>query len=168
MRIPFPRAATLVAGILLSSAAFAAPAQVDNPMHPVTVLFSSNQCGSDSDSLEWVTDPARLEVIRAALAAPGAAPPPLPTIDPATETVLLLSMGTQPTPGYQVSPGAELPTNEGRILRIPMHWRQPPAGVMLPQVITTPCLLFSVASGDYDRIDIIDQQGQLRLSANAP
>ena len=162
------RARPLALWLLFGSTAIASPAHASHPMSPVTVLFQSDYCGSDSASLEWITDPSRLEAIRANLAAPGARPPALPDIDPGSQPLLLLSMGSQATPGYRVSPGAPLPSIKGNTLRVPMHWSQPPAGLMLPQVITYPCLLFSVADGAYTRIELIDQKGQPRLSAIRP
>lgn len=162
------RARPLALWLLFTSTAIASPADASSAMSPVTVLFESSSCGSDNASLEWISDAARLEAVRASLVAAGTAAPAPAAIDPTVQPVLLLSMGTQPTPGYRVSPGPDLPHSAGNTLLVPMRWSQPPAGLMLPQVITTPCVLFSVASGDYGRIEIIDQHGQPRLSAQRP
>lgn len=165
---PICRARVLLPWLLLVSVAMASSAHASNAMTPVTVLFESSDCGSESATLEWLSDAARLQAIHATLASSGGAPPALPAIDPGAQPVLLLSMGTQPTPGYRVSPGAELPHSDADTLMVPMRWSQPPPGLMLPQVITTPCLLFSVANGNFNRIEIIDQQGKARLSATRP
>jgi len=154
----------IVMGVLsITSNAIADPA-----MKPATEIFAGSRCGSDAKALEWITDTVRLDTLRSHLAEQAPANEPLPTIDLVTESVFLLSMGTQPTPGYRVSPAPSAPKLDGNTLTISMHWRQPPEGLMLAQVITTPCLLFSVENGDYQQLQIVDQNGQQRLTASRP
>lgn len=154
----------MVFGVLsINSNAIAGPA-----MKPATEMFAGSRCGGDAEALEWITDTDRLDAIRDQLVKQSPVDKPLPTINLATDSVFLLSMGTRPTPGYGVSLTPTAPQLSGNTLTLDMHWRQPPEGLMLAQVLTNPCLLFSVDNGDYQQVRILDQNGQQRLTASRP
>jgi len=157
---------SLTAGLLgmltAASQAIASPT-----MPPVTVLFEGAYCGADNEALEWVTDQHRLDTIRNAAHSQAPTGTVFPTVKLSETAVFLLSLGTRPTPGYRTIPD-EAGNLDGTTLTVTLHWQQPPEGMILPQVITTPCLLFSVPDGNFDQLRLIDQHGMQRLSVPRP
>ena len=49
------------------------------------------------------------------------------------------------------------------VLTVRVNWREPAPGRRLAQVITHPCLLATLPNAGFTRIQIVDQQGRLRL-----
>jgi hypothetical protein len=87
----------------------------------------------------------------------------LPAVDFKRERVLLITMGQRPTGGYLLDlakPSADI-ISDTAILHL--VWFKPPSGAILPQVITSPCILLSLPKGDYSRIQVLDQTGRMRL-----
>lgn len=89
-----------------------------------------------------------------------------PFVDFKRERVLLITMGQRPTGGYLLDlarPSAVVISN--RII-VYLTWFKPPAGAILPQVITSPCILLSLPKGDYSSIQVKDQTGRIRFTVN--
>jgi len=64
-------------------------------------------------------------------------------IDPAREALVLVALGTRPTPGYGISlQAAEAPAHG--TLRLPLQYRRPSPDAILPQMLTTPCAVIAV------------------------
>ena len=79
-----------------------------------------------------------------------------------------VNMGSQPTPGYGLSLLSPTLQIEGDTASIALKWIKPPAGKMLPQMVTTPCLVLSIEKGDYTRLQIHDESGEVRYQMALP
>ena len=97
----------------------------------------------------------------------GAARTPQPvdqaTIDWQASRILILSMGQQPSAGYQISLARQTAAIENGVLRLAVNWMEPPPDSLQAQIITHPCLAVEVPRRGYQRIDVLDQQSRLRL-----
>ena len=73
-------------------------------------------------------------------------------------TVMVISMGQKPTPGYSIEiSGGEVADGS---LTITSVWQEPAEGTILPQVLTSPCIEVSVPSAQYNAVRIEDQFGE--------
>lgn len=82
-----------------------------------------------------------------------------------TERIVFISMGLKRTGGY----GLELMDREFQLQndRVSIHvrWYEPPAGSILTQALTSPCLFVTLPRGGYRRIRVVDAAGKVRLEA---
>jgi hypothetical protein len=131
-------------------------------LRPVTIHASAS-CGRAQPSVHPVPDQASLTQIITGGRMLGADQPPAPTVDFASNMVMLLSMGQQPSAGYQIGVTAATVRLDSRVLTVSSLWQQPEPGVMQAMVITQPCVIFSVPRGDYRALQIVDQQRQERM-----
>lgn len=156
---------TFAAGLL--SAACQSDAPQNDRRGDAQTIYSGNYCLTDraQPSLLRISDAAALERAYAGMrrSVLGSAPDPLPHIDFARDTVLLVSMGQKPTAGY----GIILPPNgvrkAGRVLEVHLEWREPPKGAVVAQVVTSPCILLKATGTDYETVRIYDTGGVLRI-----
>ncbi len=78
--------------------------------------------------------------------------------------IVRVNMGQQPSGGYAlrlISDHLEISSDTARIT---LEWLQPGSGSVQIQTLTYPCLYLKVAKGNYSRLDIADQQGDVRFS----
>ncbi len=80
-------------------------------------------------------------------------------IDFGQSTVIVISMGQKPTPGYTVEVVAGSAMLQGETLNISSIWQQPAEDAILAQVLTSPCVAIMVSTTQYDTVKINDQQG---------
>ncbi len=80
-------------------------------------------------------------------------------IDFGQSTVIVISMGQKPTPGYTVEVVAGSAMLQGETLKISSIWQQPAEDAILAQVLTSPCVAIMVSTTQYDTVKINDQQG---------
>jgi len=80
-------------------------------------------------------------------------------IDYGQSTVIVISMGQKPTPGYTVEVVAGSAMLQGETLNISSIWQQPAEDAILAQVLTSPCVAIMVSTTQYDTVKINDQQG---------
>lgn len=129
----------------------------------IVVLHNGLMCGSDltrTDAL-WIDNATQLTQRYGKMAA--VAEPPV--VDFEHYGVLLVTMGQQPTAGYRLNflPGAHRVILGGRTLQINLAWEEPAADSIQAQVLTQPCLLLQVPRRSFTRVEILDQQGTVRL-----
>ncbi len=74
-------------------------------------------------------------------------------------TVIIISMGQRPTPGYAVEVLESSATVQDGSLIISSDWQRPAEGAILPQVLTSPCVAITVPTARYDTVRITNQQG---------
>ena len=136
-----------------------APTVTDRKSLPVTVIAEAQHCGDDDGPAVTRidnTDDLIRRYDRLGI------PAPVPEIDFDDRQVLLLGMGQQPTPGYGMAdPDVRLHDDT---LLITIDWQQPLPGLLQAQVITSPCLLISLPAVPFERIEVRDRDGQLRMS----
>lgn len=96
----------------------------------------------------------------------GAVKRQVPRVDFSREEVLLVAMGQKPTTGYQLQLHRSKINISGDTAVLSLAWIEPPPGAILPQVITSPCILIALPIGNYSRIYILDQKEQKRLEVS--
>ncbi len=138
----------------------------------VDVLFTSQQCGrtETESTANWITDTAQLAQTYQAFkrSAFGGASTIPPAIDFSRDVVVLVTMGQRPTLGYGlVLSDAVAKIVEGHV-EVVLEWREPSKGMMVGQMLTSPCVLIKLERGDYREVWIKDTQGQRRIVATKP
>ena len=89
-----------------------------------------------------------------------------PKVDFSREEVLFVAMGQKPTAGYQLQLHQSKIIISGEAAVLSLAWIEPPPGAILPQVMTSPCILIALPIGNYSRIYILDQEEQKRLEVS--
>lgn len=132
----------------------------------VTVLHNTNQCGAQfiRPTALWIDNADRLAQVYRGF--PVLPPPAPPTVDFSRQGVLLISMGQRPTAGYGLDLAPAAARLRDGVLEIGVDWQEPGPGGMAAQVVTTPCLLLQLPAVSFQRIQVVDRQGQTRLSAD--
>ena len=157
-------AAVFLAGLVAISGA--APA-VSPPVLEVVSLFASLDCGgvAEEAGATWVKDEAEYQVMLQKIMAsqPGGASGLAP-VDFSRQGVLCLAMGYKPTAGFSLSlASGDLSVDHGTAtLRV--TWNEPPAGALVPQMLTSPCLLVRLPRAGFSRVRVVDQSGRERMT----
>jgi hypothetical protein len=90
----------------------------------------------------------------------------MPAIDFSQQGVLLVEMGQRPTGGYRLDldRGPAI-VSDGKAA-VTLSWIEPSPGAILPQFLTSPWILIALYRGDYSLIDVLDQDGRVRVQVN--
>jgi len=80
--------------------------------------------------------------------------------------IVVVNMGEQRTAGYGVRMADEAAQVIDGRLRLSVSWVSPKPGMMQAQMITHPCLVISVAA-EFQQVDVVDQDGKVRLSTQS-
>ncbi len=163
------RAATLA--LLILTTACAGDAGIE-----ATTVLSYNQCRGLAQGVTEVSY-ARIAAIRGGRLlqmTPGASPgadteqssagdtPPATAASGAGDQdalLLAISRGTQPTPGYSLTlDGAH---RRDRTAVVSVQWHVPAPGAVLAQMVTDPCLVVALPRADFQRVEAVDQNGEL-------
>lgn len=140
----------------------ASPALAGLQEPAVAELFSLAHCAGVSAGIRLVTA-ADLPGIHGGTLDPSRGAP-----DPNT-TLLVISRGDQPTPGYGF--GLADFQSDGQspgTARLTLNWRTPPRDAILPQVITQPCIVVALPQDSLQRIEVFDQHGIAVGSVDLP
>jgi hypothetical protein len=181
MKVPFQR--LILAAMLSVPACASPPLASSNPPLPAEVLLSSLQCGvsKPAASALWIDNPRNLRQqpamgftasfsvtaddilfeIRSALG--DRLREALDRVDFASEGVLLISMGKQPSAGFALGFEEGMAQLQGNTLEVKMSWKEPSPGQFFPQILTSPCLLLKLPAVNFRKIRIMDQKYQLRV-----
>lgn len=108
----------------------------------VTVLARSEHCGLN---LSWQRIHANSEL-----------PPTLPQVGLFEDsTTLVISMGNQPTGGFDiVLPDAATRNPDGPGIRLEVRLDAPPADAMVTQALTSPCALIRIAAAPTTALEV--------------
>ncbi len=128
------------------------------------VLYRGSRCPATQPGIQVLSDAAswaewqrqQRQPVFSASEEPDAAAADL---DFGQVSVIVISMGQKPTPGYAVELPEGSVTLQGTTLTISTIWTQPPEGAILAQVLTSPCIAIAVATTQYDTVKINDQHG---------
>lgn len=132
---------------------------------PITALANQNQCGAlDQPAVRWISDSGEWRALYAQINRQRMNPPPPPPVDFPRAGVLLIAMGQRPTAGYGLALADQVAAVRGGVLTVRVNWREPPPGARRAQVITHPCLLATAPNAGFTRIQVVDQEGQVRLA----
>ncbi|KPJ90936.1 MAG: hypothetical protein AMJ53_12645 [Gammaproteobacteria bacterium SG8_11] len=134
----------------------------------VEVLFRQQQCNLQQAQTRWIdsADAYRTlfqELNKSYLGGDAQQPP---AVDFSQHGVILVAMGQKNTGGYVVDVANQPALLEGDVLKVSVQWREPKKGMMVTQVLTSPCMLLKIPVAPFGRIEIKDQNGTLRLSAS--
>lgn len=128
------------------------------------VVYRGNRCAAVQPGVEVIRDTDswaewRRQQDRQVLLATDGPDDEGTAIDFGRSTVIVISMGQKPTPGYAVDVLEDSAVVQGGSLNIGSVWRQPAEGAILAQVLTSPCVAIMVSTARYDTVKINDQQG---------
>ena len=122
---------------------------------PVTSLHSLSQCGATEQEVGWVKEPQQFSELILTLRLPA----DRLTLDFTRYSLLVVYLGAQPNPGYQVQLLEEQAKLLGNRLRVGVERVMPDPDMLYAQVVTYPCLLLSIPNGAYQQVEVIDQFG---------
>jgi len=112
----------------------------------------------------WINDREQLlqvyEQINTPVVESGKAVPP--HVDFSRFGVLVILMGQKPTGGFHLHLGEKQVFIQNDIARLYIHWVEPPPDAVVPQMVTSPCLMLKLSKGGYSQLYILDQNGHLR------
>lgn len=132
---------------------------------PVKVLSSSLHCrpASGSWTVTLVDSPAMLELMASKIDAHliGTSSKKLPPVNLEDGYVIAVEMGRQPTAGFGIDPKKVSATVTDRTVILRISWHGPAVDVLVPQVVTSPCLFVFLARGSYDQILVKDQKDMI-------
>lgn len=140
----------------------------ETPGVEATLLIQSSHCTNRNvePSVEWITHSeaykSAYNLTRTHILGDTSKPP---HVDFNRLGVIAVYMGERPTAGYQVnlaSTTAKL--GEHNELTLPVSWIEPSGDALSAQVITSPCILVSIPTGDYSTIQAVDEDGSVRAS----
>ncbi len=128
------------------------------------VVYRGNHCAAVQPGVEVIRDAAswaewRRQRDRQFLSVTDGPDDEETTIDFGRSTVIVISMGRKPTPGYAVEVLVDSAVLQGGSMNIRSVWQQPAEGAILAQVLTSPCIAVSVSTTRYDTVKINNQQG---------
>jgi hypothetical protein len=140
----------------------------NNEMPPsihVKNIYSDQQCGLPQAQISWIPNQQEFQTLFAKLRQSyiDSQTRQPPSVDWATDAVILVAMGRKNTGGYALVPDNTSATVSNGVLKLSVQWREPKPGMIVTQALTSPCLLFQVPRGEYHRIEITDQAGVVRL-----
>ncbi len=133
----------------------------------VRLLLAGVQCGTNRPTPHaiWIDDPDQFKKTYARITGhnTGAQQDLSSRVDFSREGILIAAMGQKPTGGYGLELNREFAviSDDTAVLRV--SWIEPPKGAILPQIITSPCLVIILAKGPYSQIHLLDQDAHLRL-----
>jgi hypothetical protein len=93
---------------------------------------------------------------------------PVPLVDFRTDAVLRIEMGMRPTTGYGFDPRALHAVVSAGTATVQVTTLSPGPGAIVSQMITSPCILVRMPRGDYRRVRVVDQQGQVLGVVSVP
>ena len=141
-----------------------APATDATEPMPVQVVYRGSRCPATQPGIRVIRDAAswaewqrqRQQMFFSVSNEPEAAAADL---DFGQISVIVISMGQKPTPGYTVDVPEGSVRLQGTSLTISAIWQQPPEGAILPQVLTSPCVAITVPTAQYSTVKVENQNG---------
>ena len=131
------------------------------------VLHSSLLCGEDiqQPTAIWIDDQATLESRFQQFNAHTDDPVYAPKLDFNRSGALLVAMGPQPSTGYLLNyiPDQDNVWLAGATLVVSVDWSTPEPDSVQAQVITSPCLLLRLDKQPFQRVQVLDQNGEIKL-----
>ena len=90
----------------------------------------------------------------------------LPEVDFESYGILVINMGFRNTGGYAVELADKTVQVKDRVAKVSVHWISPSPENLVLQVITTPCLFLTLPRRDLKWIQVVDDNGELKLSTH--
>jgi hypothetical protein len=143
--------AALTAATLSAISACAPP-----PIASVTEILRHGNC-QQIDKGAHMIDYDELARLRGAQLVQMEAPP---AEQAAALPMIVVSFGTQPTPGYRVVP-TDLPRRDGGTVIVRVALEAPPWDALREQSRANPCLVLGIEEPDITRVDVETDAGEL-------
>jgi len=128
-------------------------------------LLAGLDCGGEAEetSATWITEEGAYRVVLQKMMArqPGGAGPA--PVDFSRQGVLRIAMGYKPTAGFSLGLADGEVTVDNGTATVRVTWNEPPAGALVPQMLTSPCLLVRLSRTGFSRVRVVDQDGRQRL-----
>jgi len=123
-----------------------------------TTIFSSINCNITEQGITEVTDEAVLQSIinKANSHRLNTKPTNIPSINFKSSMVYLIALGSKPNSGYALKTLGKDANYDHGILNFPLEVQRPSEHGMYAQVITSPCTLVSIPSGEYKQVNVKD------------
>ncbi len=141
---------------------------VANSVEPMQmqVVYRDNRCPAVEPGIQVFRDTAawtewRRQRERQLFSPSNEADDEATAVDFGQVTVIVISMGQKPTPGYAVEVLEDSAVLQGGSLNISSVWQQPAEGAILAQVLTSPCVAVTVPTAQYDTVKINNQHGDI-------
>ena len=133
------------------------------PAQQVTLRLLESQIRSGMSKRQGqflvISDRARFVEVYTRIHAASLQKPSLPSVDFATQRLLVAFMGQQSTAGYAIQFDEGVVQRDGT-LEVTVRFHTPPQGAMLAQVITSPYALAVVDRGPYTRVHFVNEAGE--------
>ncbi len=134
---------------------------------PIRIVHRDHHCPSDTARIEVIQDRATLEQWWQPFARQQFPARPLPrslaTLDFERSSAIVVFLGSRSTAGYDIELYADRASIRKTSLIIPAQWREPLAGTMAAEVMTSPCVVMTVPAGRYETVTVQDRQGRKLL-----
>jgi hypothetical protein len=131
---------------------------------PIAALSNQGQCGGQNrPAVRWIASSGEWRDLYARVNSQWMNPPPPPPVDFSREGVLLIAMGQRSTAGFGLALADDTATVRDGVLTVRVNWRESLPGYRQAQVMTHPCLLAKLPDARFSRIQVVDQEGRLRL-----
>lgn len=129
----------------------------------IQMVYSDDQCMREAAGIDLINDENALAAWWLPLSRQQLPlkqlPQSLADIDFEKTSLLVVSMGSRPTPGHAIELYSDQAPVQDASLTIPAAWMAPPADAMLAQLITSPCAVFAVPVGQYENLEVRDREG---------
>ncbi|MDX1756493.1 MAG: protease complex subunit PrcB family protein [Marinobacter sp.] len=146
----------LTIALVVSVMALASACANQSEPQPVTAslarqVTASAHCGLSAPGMLYLS---KADDLRRLTELPGQAlsPSSLSGLDFSREHLVIVALGQKTTAGYGVS--LDFARLSGDELRLEMVLQEPPAGAMVAQVLTTPCVAIAVTSRGWRRLTV--------------
>lgn len=131
---------------------------------PIATLASQDQCGGQNrPGVRWIASAGEWRDLYARINSQWMNPSPPPAVDFPREGVLLIAMGQRSSAGYGLALADKVANVRDGVLTVRVDWREPPPGYLRAQVMTSPCLLAVVPDAGFNRVQVVDREGRVRL-----
>lgn len=119
----------------------------------LTSIYASNSCGITEQQIEQLNSASELAAFFSALprgfSEKAVAPP---DIDFEKEVVFLYALGERPNNGYGIEQYEDFALVKEGALHLPIRIQQPDADRLYPQMVTTPCELFTLSKTPFSSV----------------
>ncbi|WP_323751310.1 protease complex subunit PrcB family protein [Marinobacter sp.] len=117
----------------------------------VRQITQSGHCGLTGPGVAYVDSP---EVLASFLGVRGQnmSTAVIRQVDLAQEQLIFVTLGQKPSAGYSL--GLATANQENHTLKLQLDLKTPAPGMMVAQVITSPCVVLAATGGNWDRIEV--------------
>lgn len=152
MKLRYARAGLVVGALLVAGCAATVSRSETSQGAPLArQVTQSDHCGLTAPGVVYVERYDQLERL-SRLPAQNLALDTLATVDFEREHLVLVGLGQKPTGGYGVTLDSSTITDG--VLELAVNVRQPAAGTMVTQALTTPCAVIAVTPDAWNRLRV--------------